>query len=154
MPGRGRPNKYFTHVKPRFKEIESWLELGATEKEIAENLGVNQKVFIKYKQLYAELNDLVKKGRRKPVMAIKAALFKRAIGFSYEEQTITKSEKNGETVQTFKRCALPDPAAALILLKHWDKEMEWTQDPAILRIKKAELELKRQHFEESEEWET
>ena len=67
----GRPNKYDTHVKPRFNEITEWLQIGATEKEIAEKLGVNQKVFGRYKKQYSELNALIKKGRKAPVEAIK-----------------------------------------------------------------------------------
>ena len=147
----GRPNKYFSHVKPRFNDIESWLITGATEKEICDNLGINNKVFCKYKQQYPELNELVKKARRKPVQVIKAALFKRATGFTYTEQIITESAKNGITVQTFKKYALPDPTSALMLLKHWDNETEWCADPATLKLKREEFELKKEHLE-SEEW--
>ena len=46
---------------------------------------------------------------------------------------------------------MPDVSAATILLKHWDKEQEWTQDPATLKLKKEELELKKQHAE-SDAW--
>ena len=159
----GRPNKYDTNVKPRFSEIKEWLEVGATEKEIAENLGVNQKVFCKYKKQYSELNDLVKNGRKKAVQEIKAALFKRATGIKYtEKKTIRKQilldgeddEKIPATlvqVETYEKYALPDPTAALMLLKHWDKEQEWSGDPASLKIKKEELELKKKHAE-SEDW--
>lgn len=147
----GRPNKYFTHVKPRFEEIKEWLKAGATDKEIAENLGVNPKVFCKYKSDFTDLNELCKNGRLKAVQEIKAALFKRATGFSYKEQKVINSEKNGLTVETYTKYALPDPASAMILLKHWDKDQEWTQDPALLKIKKEELKLKKEHME-SGEW--
>lgn len=147
----GRPNKYETHVKPRFDEIKEWLQIGATEKEIAERLGVNQKVFCRYKQQYSELNALVKTGRKAPVEAIKAALFKRATGFSYTEQKVIDSDKNGRTVETYTKTALPDPTAAMMLLKHWDTEQEWTSDPASLKLRKKELELKEKQAE-SEDW--
>lgn len=147
----GRPNKYFTHVKPRFEEIKEWLKAGATDKEIAENLGVNPKVFCKYKSDFTDLNELCKNGRLKAVQEIKAALFKRATGFSYKEQKVINSEKNGLTVETYTKYALPDPASAMILLKHWDKDQEWTQDPALLKIKKEELKLKKEQME-SGEW--
>lgn len=153
--GKGRPNKYFTHVQPRFAEIKEWLQAGATEAEIAENLGVNPKVFCKYKSLYNELNDLCKNGRRKAIQDIKAALYKRATGFNYIERKIVESERNGKTEETYVKYALPDPASAMILLKHWDKDKEghakWTQDPAQLELKKAELEYKKEHME-SGEW--
>ena len=151
MQKKGRPSKYESNVKPRFEEIKEWLKAGATDKEIAENLGVNQKVFCKYKNDFAELNDLIKNGRKKVVVEIKAALFKRATGFTYTEKKVTESEKNGRTVETYTKAALPDPASAMILLKHWDKEGGWTQDPQQLELKKQELELKKKHLE-SEEW--
>lgn len=147
----GRPNKYEANVKPRFDEILEWLKTGATEKEIAENLGVNQRVFCKYKKQYSELNELIKKGRKQPVQALKAALYKKAVGFEYTEIKTINSEKNGFTTETYKRYSAPDPTAALMLLKHWDKEEEWTSDPATLRLKKKELKLKEEQLE-SEKW--
>ena len=152
---KGRPNKYFTHVLPRFDEIKEWLQAGATDKEIAENLGVNAKVFCKYKNEYNDLNELCKNGRLKAIQTIKAALFKRATGFQYIERKIIDSERNGKTEETYIKYAVPDPASAMILLKHWDKDADghakWTQDPAQLELKKAELELKKEHME-SGDW--
>lgn len=148
---KGRPNKYETNVKPRFDEILEWLQLGATEKEIAENLGVNQKVFCGYKKSYPELNELIKKGRKKPVQAIKAALFKRAIGFSYQESKLIEDDEGHWKKETYTKTALPDPTAAMMLLKHWDTEQEWTSDPASLKLRKQELELKKQQIE-NDEW--
>lgn len=159
----GRPNKYETHVKPRFDEIAEWLESGATEKEVAENLGINKSVLCKYKNQYKELNNLVKNSRKKPVQAIKAALFKRAIGFQYTEKKVIRKQivLDGEDEQSipatlvqteeYTKNALPDPTAAMMLLKHWDKDEEWTSDPASLKIKKEELELKKKQAE-SEDW--
>ena len=62
----GRPSNYERSVKARFSEIYEWLQCGATDKEIAENLGINSKVFGRYKKRYSDLNDLIEKGRRKP----------------------------------------------------------------------------------------
>lgn len=148
---KGRPNKYESNVKPRFDEILEWLQIGATEKEIAENLGVNQKVFCKYKKDYTELNDLIKKGRKQPVQAIKAALFKRATGFQYLESKLIEDDEGHWKKETLTKYAVPDPTAAMMLLKHWDKEQEWTSDPASLKLKKKELELKEKKIE-SEDW--
>lgn len=174
MKKGGRPSKYESDVKSRFEEIEEWLKTGATDKEIAENLGINKATICEYKKRFPEFNELIKRGRKQPVQAIKAALFKRATGFSYEEKkTVTLAvefpkdlkktlDEHGidvsgmstpyvSKVETYEKYALPDPASAMILLKHWDKEGGWTNDPASLNLKKQELELKKQHFE-SEDW--
>ena len=81
----GRPSKYERDVKPRFEEIKEWLKLGATDAEIAENLGVHKGTLCKYKNEFNEFNELIKNGRKQPVEQIKAALFKRATGFTYNE---------------------------------------------------------------------
>lgn len=174
MNKSGRPSKYETSVKARFDEIAEWLKTGATDKEIAENLGVNKSTFCAYKKQYPELTEFIKKGRKVPVQAIKAALYKRATGFTYsEKKTVIEYEewdadiKNALAelgmdvsnldkrrlvrVEVYEKAALPDPASAMILLKHWDKENEWTNDPATLRIRKQELEMKKQQIE-SGEW--
>ena len=147
----GRPNNYEIRVKPRFKEIEEWLIAGATEKEIAENLGVNQKVFIRYKKQFSELSTLIKNSRKKPVLAIKAALYKKAVGFQYQESKFIEDSDGGWKKETYTKTALPDPTAAMMLLKHWDKETQWTSDPATYELKKEELELKKQQIE-NENW--
>ena len=58
---RGAPSKYETHVKAKFSEISEWLSLGATEKEIWNNLGIHKSTFYDYKAKYKEFSDLLKK---------------------------------------------------------------------------------------------
>lgn len=164
----GRPSKYETHVKPRFLEIKEWLKAGATDKEIALNLGINAKVLCKYKNQFNDLNELFKNGRISAVQDIKAALYKRATGFSYnEKKTVTESIKlSDEAVDILAKCGIstkahlvrveeyekyspPDPTAALMLLKHWDNETEWTKDPAELKLKKQSFELQKQQAEKN-----
>lgn len=163
MKKSGRPSKYESDVKPRFEEITEWLQIGATDKEIAESLGINKATLCDYKKRYSEFNELIKNGRKLPVQAIKAALFKRATGFTYSEkkvirkQIILKGEDEVDVpatlvqIEEYEKCALPDPASAMILLKHWDKDHGWTNDPQQLELKKQELELKKKHLE-SEVW--
>lgn len=159
----GRPNKYETHVKPRFEDIKKWLNLGATEKEIAKNLGIADSTFMDYKNRFPEFSDFLKENRKQPVEEIKAAMLKRALGFQYTEKKTIKQKivikgdneenipatliKTEETIKT----ALPDPTCGLILLKHWDKDKDgkakWTSDPASLQIKQEELEIKKQQAE-------
>lgn len=159
---RGAPSKYDTHVKARFNEIKEWLELGATDKEIWNNLGIHKSTFYDYKSKNKEFSDLLKKGRKKPVEEIKAAMLKRAKGFQFEEtKTIIERIEydDGETIiparkvrtEVTTKTALPDVAAGLVLLKHWDKDSGWTTDPQSLELKKRELELKEKQAE-NEAW--
>lgn len=144
MKKSGRKNKYDTNVKPRFEEIKEWLRIGATDREVADNLGINKATMCEYKKKYNEFNELIINSRRKPVQDIKAALFKRATGFTYTESKFIEDDEGHWKKETFTKAALPDPASAMILLKHWDKEHEWTNDPASLQLKKEELEYKKE----------
>lgn len=148
---RGRRNKYDTHVKPRFDEIRKWCEIGASDKEIVEMLGISTSTFYDYQQRYAEFSELIKSSRKKPIMEIKAALYRRAVGYTYEERRESYSEKDGISTLTITKQALPDPASAMILLKHWAKDEGWTNDPQQLELRKQELELRKQQAER-EDW--
>lgn len=175
---RGAPSKYESDVKPRFDEIREWLKVGATEKEIYKNLGICKDTWIKFKREHIELLDLIKNNRRNSVIKIKKAMLKRALGFQYTEKKVITSiiklpeeaeeilKENGfkfinanrpQLVKTevTTKVALPDPAAGLILLQHWDLDekgkTKWSRDLASKELKEKELELKEKRLEE-ENW--
>lgn len=167
---RGRKNKYETHVVPFFQQISEWLKNGATERQIAENLGIAYSTFNDYKLKYTELMELLEKGRRNLVSELRGALVKRAIGFDYIE---TKSVKehvelpdsiraflldNGFTqeqldmsriikIETAHKHALPDVAALNLALKNYDKD-NWSNDWQNYELRKRELELKERKVED------
>lgn len=139
----GRRSKY-NEVKERFEEIKKWCSIGATDKEIAANLGIHLATFYDYKNKKPEFSELLKAARRKPVEEIKAALFKKAIGFEYVEGQVTTDKDGRKTKTVYKKQALPDATAAMMLLKHWAKDEGWTSDPQMLDLKKEELQLRRE----------
>ena len=147
MAKRGRKSVYETHIEPRFSDISKWLESGATEKQIYENLGVSRNAFYKYKKDKKEFYELLKNGRKNLVVQLRGALVKKALGFKYvERKTVTGKDADGKTVkrtEIYERTALPDVAALNLCLKNYDAD-EWANDPQMLRIKEKELELKRE----------
>lgn len=146
--GRGRPNKYETHVKPRLKEIEKFCTY-MTEKQIAETLGVAYSSFCEYKNKYPELLESLKKGRESLVLELRSTLIRKAKGFNYSEKKIIK--ENGVVVreEEYQRASLPDVAALNLLLKNYDKE-NWSNDPQVVELRRQELELQRQKLKDSE----
>ena len=151
---KGRPSKYLTVVKPRFDEIEQWVRMGCTDKEIAKALGVGITVFCGYKKDYPELKELISRTRQNNIDALKAALYKKAVGFTYEETETVYDGVNTKTI-TRTRVSLPSESAALILLKHWDRNddgsAKWYNDPATYKLKEKEYLLKKETFEQ-ESW--
>lgn len=146
--GRGRPNKYYTHIQPRLAEIEK-LALTMTEKQIAQYLGVGYSSWCDYKNKYSELSDSIKKGRETLVYELKSTLIRKAKGFQYSEKKIIK--ERGEVVreEEYIRSSLPDVAALNLLLKNYDKD-NWSNDPQILELRKKELELRERQVEANE----
>lgn len=169
MAKKGRKGKYETDVKPYFAQIKEWLENGATERQVAQNLNIGYSTFNRYKGENEELRELIKKGRQSVVTMLRGALIKRAMGFNYQESKTVSEQinlpvemkeiliKNGfenlGQVQLVKteianKFALPDVAALNLALKNYDKE-NWANDPQMLDLRKQELELRKK---QSEEW--
>lgn len=169
MAKAGRNNLYPTHVKPRFNEIKEWAKSGATERQIAKNLGIAYSTFNWYKCEHPELAELIKKARLDIVIELRGALIRKALGYTYNETKIVKSkaefpddlrmklldvgfdESDLDKITTIRteitnKRVVEDVAAINLALKNYDKE-NWSNDPQTLELKKRELELKEKAFE-------
>ena len=143
MAKRGRKSAYEITIKPRFSDISEWLKNGATEKQIADNLGVAYSTFNKYKAEKTEFAEFLKNGRKSLVIQLRGALVKKALGFSYKETKKIIVGGEVERVEETVKTALPDVAALNLCLKNYDPD-EWANDPQALKLKEKELELKRE----------
>lgn len=155
MPKKtGRKSAYETRIKPHLNEIREWLANGATEKQIAQNLGVGGSTFEKYKAINEEFREFLKNGRQSLVLQLRGALVKKALGFNYEEtKVITKTEADGSistSREVSHKYAQPDVAALNLCLKNYDSD-NWANDPQALALRKKELELKRE-IAEKDNW--
>ena len=142
MATRGRKPKYDSYIKPHLEKIKDWAAAGATEREICDALGVSVSAFNDYKNKYSELSDALRAGRQNVVLNIKAALYKRALGFNYEEKIGRNSEKNGVSTEIYQRYAPPDTTAAAMLLRNYDKSWR-DKDKQTADFKAQELEIKK-----------
>lgn len=151
MAKTGRKNVYEKLIKPRFSEISEWLKTGATDKQIASNLGVAESTWYKYKASEREFSEFLKNGRQSLIIQLRGALVKRAMGYEYtESKTVERVEPDGSVTmvtETYRKQALPDVAASNLCLKNYDRE-NWANDPQTLALRKEELELKKKQIEE------
>lgn len=146
MPKKPR-GKYWTHVRPRFDEIEAWLEKGLSEAQIYTNLGVGKTSWHNYKQKHPELVEVLKKGREVQVREVENALFKNATGYYYEEELVFKlKDPDGfehlERV-TVKKFKPPETGAIAFFLKNKAPD-RYADNPQMVDIKRQELELRRE----------
>jgi len=121
--------------------IESMVEGGSTDKEIANKLEVSYSTFKKYKVKHSALNTLMAECKDKKNEEVEQALFKCCTGYTYEEEVVTKVKEevlaeDGVTVLTQEKVKVskvkkyrgPELAAQ----KYWlnnKKKAAWKEDP-------------------------
>lgn len=142
MAKAGRKSKYDEYVKPHLEQITEWSRSGATEKEISTALGVALSTFSDYKNKYSELSDALRAGRQTVILNVKAALYKKAIGFEYEEKRGVKKGDKVVSTEIYKRYSPPDTIAAAMLLRNYDDEWR-DKDSVQTDFKRQEIEIKK-----------
>lgn len=150
----GRKSVYEVKIKSRFHDITNWLKGGATERQVAQALGIAYSTFNKYKATVPEFQELLQNvDRTEIILELRSALLKKALGFTYEEKKKYQKEDDEGNKYTYveitEKQSLPDVAAINLALKNYDKE-NWSNDPATLDLKKQELELRKLQIEKDD----
>ena len=137
-------------------KIEAWAKDGLTDAQIAHNMGIGLTAFYTWRKSYPDIADALKKGKAVADVEVENALYKKAIGYRYEEVTkMPVYDKDGTPIQgddgTPKMCvakitikyAHPDTTAQIFWLKNRRPD-KWCSDPHTLSIKREELDIKKQ----------
>lgn len=132
-------------IADNFNLIDDLIKEGYPEREIAKKIGVAYSSWNKYKAEKTEFVEHIKNARASLVSELKKALYKKAIGFTYQEREIYKTtDEDGNTktnIKIHEKYSVPDVAAANLLLKNY--EDEWANDPALLKLKQQAFELEK-----------
>jgi hypothetical protein len=112
--------KYHEWLEPDgLLRLEGWARDGLTDEQLAENIGIVTSTLYDWKKKYPEISEALKKGKEVIDIQVENALFKRAIGFDYEEKTYEtnyKGEKKLKKVVT--KMVVPDTTAQIFWLKN------------------------------------
>lgn len=110
--------KYETLVLPKMTLIEKWCRDGATDKQIAENLGIAYSTFREYIKANSALSAALKRGKEVIDTEVENALLKRALGYDYDE--VTEEQSDGKMVVTkiVHKHIVPDTTAQIFWLKN------------------------------------
>lgn len=123
----GRPTTYDSKYN---KKIFKLCLLGATDKEIADFLEIAESTLNNWKLKYPELVESLKRGKEVADQKVSNSLYKRAIGFKFdevthEEITIKDSDGSGgkilkpaQLVKTVRKLSVPDTTAQIFWLKN------------------------------------
>ena len=123
--------------------IESWARMGLTNEQIAKNIGINADTFYTWLKKYPEISESIKKGKAPIDFEVENALFKRAIGYEYEEiETIIEEidGKQRKRIKKIKKVALPETSAMIFWLKNRKPEQWRKLNPVVEAKLNAETE--------------
>ncbi len=119
----GRRTLYDPSMHPR--RAAELAGQGLTDKELAEAFGIGETTLYRWQQEYREFRESIKKAKEKPNREVEAALFKRAIGYTYDADVVTASgEKDAQGANKVlkivrRKVHVPaDPASMIFWLKN------------------------------------
>ena len=95
-------------------KIEGWARDGLTNEQIAHNIGINPDTLYTWIKKYPDIAESLKRGKEVVDRQVENALFKSAIGYMYEEETVT----NAGDVVTTRKYAKPNTTAQIFWLKN------------------------------------
>ncbi len=90
----GRPSSYESlKISTKLEQVKEWKLNGATNKQIAKNLGISVSSFCEYLNKYPEFRQAIEKGKEVMADEIENALFKSAVGYNYIKKIPFKAKK-------------------------------------------------------------
>lgn len=136
--------KYEKEIKPYLDEIRKAVEAGATIDDIATSFKISKSTLYEYIKKHSEFSDALAHGRARVCINIKAALYKKAVGYQYTETKISTKTENGVKTtnkEITTKHQPPSETAAAMLLRNYDKTwLDHDSQSMDLRKQKAKLE--------------
>ena len=123
--------------------IENWARMGLTDEQIAKNMGVNKTTLYDWIKKFPDISNSIKKGKAPIDFEVENALFKRAIGYEYEEVETIIEEIDGKQrkrIKKIKKVALPETSAVIFWLKNRKPEQWRKLNPVVEAKLNAETE--------------
>lgn len=150
-------------LKDKLFLIESWAKSGLSNVDIAKNLGINTDTLYEYKKKYPDFADTLKRGQEITDFRVENSLYKRAVGYTYEEIK-KRHDKDGNLIETTvtTKHVFPDVTACMFWLKNrkpsaWREKQEVKQDVSfhddgfIKALKEKAEELQNENLDFVEE---
>lgn len=113
---RGRVSDYDAGKHPEL--ARKVCLLGATDREVADILGISERALRDWKTRHAELAEAMRVGKEAADERVKSALYNRAVGYSYDSEKI-QVLRNGDVVRVpIVEHVAPDVTAQIFWLKN------------------------------------
>lgn len=102
--------------------IKGWAMNGLTVEQIGHNLGISHETMNRYRNIHNDFREALKSGKEVADFEVENALYKRALGYNYEETKIEESSNGKKVTKTTKHVA-GDTTAMIFWLKNRKPEM-------------------------------
>lgn len=143
-------------------KIEGWARNGLSDEQIAHNIGIRRETLYAWKKQHPNIANALKKGKEVVDLMVENALFKRAMGYEYEETTLERTWNEASecwdmvpTKVVHKKQAA-DPTSMIFWLKNrkpeeWrDKQnIEHSGEVAQRNVQEVKIEIE-QKFDDAE----
>lgn len=128
MARKGKYEEWLT--EEGLLRIEAWCRDGLTKAQIAHNMGISMSTLCEWQNRFSEFSEALKKGREVADILVENAMFKRAVGYEYEEVTTeirkvpykkkdgTWGERDQKHVKKTTKMVIPDTTAQIFWLKN------------------------------------
>lgn len=116
--------KYVEWLEPDgLLRIEGWARDGLTDEQIAHNMGISYSTFRVWKDKYPTLSAVLKRGKEVVDREVENALFRRAIGYEYDE--VCEEYELGILTKrkVTKKMVVPDTTAQIFWLKNRKRDV-------------------------------
>lgn len=155
-----RSDSYEELIEESLDKIECWVESGATDKEVAEKLGISYSTYRKYKGTNVALKVRIATAKDKKNQEVEKALYKNALGYDYYEDVVSKLKveelaEDGKTILTkevieinsIKKHSPPNLGAEKYWLNNKVKG-HWKDDPHKVDNDKKLTKLKEKQIDQ------
>lgn len=127
---RGRPSKYHATYAPLMAQFMA--RLGMIDIDMARELGIAESTFQKWKTDHPEFAKAITRGKEHPDDIVEAALFRRALGYEYVEET-EELNAEGDMILTKRyHKHMPSETLASIYWLNNRRSDKWRQRQEVL----------------------
>ena len=124
-PPVGRPSDYSIEL---CEQAHTLAQQGATDREIAQHLGVNQATYYRWRNSHPEFREAIRLGKEGADQRVESALYHRAVGYTFDSLKILQHDGKPVLVP-YAEHVPPDVSAAKMWLTN-RKPTEWREKSA------------------------
>ena len=131
---KGKYEKWLTEQSLTL--LEGWARSGLTDQDIAKNIGISRSTLNVWRERFPQIANAISAGKEVADYAVENALFRRAVGYETEEETLerlfdkTTGKFEMRVTKTVRKRVAPDTVAAIFWLKNRrpDKWRDWAEE--------------------------